>query len=231
MKRGISLKTIILILLIISSLFAIMFVVRLRQVQLISQRVNITTNHDPAKGSVFAPITIIIFGDFQCPYSAKLNGWVRTDKGFGYDETQDIIKRLSKKYGNRIRFVYRDFPLRKIHPYALEAAEAAECAHAQGSFWEYHDKLYQNIYRINNNTLNEFAAEIGLDMTTFDECLDSGRMEEEILSDIEDGLSAGVRGTPTTFINGVKIVGAKRIELFEEVIDKERLRLRKYFFF
>lgn len=231
MKRGISLKTLFLIILIITSLFTIMFVVRLRQVQLISQRVNITTNHDPSKGSIFAPITIIIFSDFQCAYSAKLNGWVRTDKGFGYDENYDIIKQLSKKYGNRIKFVYRDFPLRKIHPYALKAAEAAECAHTQGSFWEYHDKLYQNVHRINNDTLKEFAAEIGLDLTTFNECLDSGKMEAEVLSDIEDGLAAGVRGTPTTFINGVKIVGAKRIELFEEVIDKERLRLRKYFFF
>lgn len=231
MKKRVAITTVILIMLIISSVFLLMFLVRLRQVQLISERVNISTNHDPSKGSALAPITIIIFSDFQCPYSAKLNGWVRTDKGFGYDENYDLIKQLSEKYKNRIRFVYRDFPLSKIHPYALQAAEAAECAHEQGSFWEYHNKLYQNSNKINDNTLREFAEEIGLDMTTFDECLKSEKIEAEVLNDIEEGLAAGVRGTPTTFINGVKIVGAKRIELFEEVIDKERLRLKKYFFF
>ena len=120
----------------------------------------------------------------------------------------------------KVKFVYRDYPL-SFHPHAQTAAEAAECAKEQEKYWEYHDKLYNNINDLDNESLKQYAKDLGLDITQFNECLDSGKMASEVEKDFQDGASYGISGTPTFFINGVMVVGAKPYEVFQQVIEQE----------
>ncbi len=172
-------------------------------------RIQVSLDDDPIKGSNNAPVTIVEFSDFQCPFCARF-----------YFQTLPLIEEKYIKTG-KVRFVYRDFPLSTIHPHAQKAAEAAECADEQGKFWEYHNKLFENQNALDVSSLKQYAKDLGLDMVKFNNCLDSGIMASEVQKDFSDGTSYGVSGTPTFFINGIQIVGAQPYSTFEQVIESE----------
>jgi len=169
-------------------------------------RVAVSLGDDPVKGPASAPVTIVEFSDFQCPFCSKVT---------------PTLKQLEEKYGDKLRVVFRDFPLSSIHKDAAKAAEAAECAHAQGKFWEMHDKLFGDQSKLQVEGLKKSAADIGLDAAAFNQCLDSGKFAAEVQKDVDEGMSYGVTGTPAFFINGRMLFGARPIEQFQEVIDSE----------
>jgi protein-disulfide isomerase len=155
--------------------------------------VEVSVDDDPALGPADAKVTIIEFGDFECP-------------GCGSFNTQTLPQILSN-YGDRVRFVFRDFPLTGSHQYALKAAEAADCANEQGAYWKYHDLLYNNQSALDDASLKNYAASLGLDTATFNQCLDTDKYMSEIQKDYQDGITAGVQGTPGFFIlvNGMPL--------------------------
>ncbi len=175
------------------------------------QRVDVSVDDDPAWGPEDAPITIIEFSDYQCPFCARFR-----------KQTYD---RLKEEYGDKIRFVYRDFPLVQIHPEAVPAAIAAHCAGEQGKYWEYHDLLFLGGRDLGRDTYVAYADELGLDIDEFSRCIDEERYLDEIQKDFDDGVAAGVRGTPTFFINGIPLVGAQPFQNFQAVIEQELARL------
>jgi protein-disulfide isomerase len=160
---------------------------------------------DPAQGPEDAAVTVIEFSDFQCPYCARF-----------YSET---LTQIIENYGDRIRFVYRDFPLTSLHANALKAAEASECADDQGKYWEYHDLLFQNQAALDVDSLKSYATSLGLDTAAFNECLDSDTHKDEVRKDLEDGVAAGVQGTPAFFINGQLVSGAQPYANFQSAIE------------
>lgn len=171
-------------------------------------RVQVSADDDPVKGSKNAPVTIIEFSDFQCPYCARF-----------FTQTLPLIEENYIKTG-KVKLVYRDFPL-SFHQHAQKAAEAAECADEQGKFWEYHDKIFENQNVLDTASLKQYAKDLGLDVTKFDGCLDSGRMASEVQKDFRDGSQYGVSGTPSFFINGINLVGAQPYSAFRQVIEQE----------
>jgi len=171
-------------------------------------RVQVSTDDDPVKGLKSAPVTIIEFSDFQCPYCEIF-----------FTQTLPLIENNYIKTG-KVRFVYRDFPL-DSHQYAQKAAEAAKCADEQGKFWEYHDKLFNNQNALDISSLMQYAKELTLNVTTFNDCLNSGRMAPKVQKDFNDGLNYSISGTPTFFINGIELVGAQPYSVFEQLIDRE----------
>jgi len=172
--------------------------------------VNVSVDDDPAWGPEDAPVVMVEFSDFQCPFCGRF-----------YQET---YPRIQEVYGDRIRFVYRDLPLPQIHPDAILAAQAAECADEQGAFWEFHDLIFSNQQDLSRNALGSFAVQMELDINTFNQCLDSGRYQQEVSADMQAAASYGIQGTPTFFINGRPIVGAQPFEVFAAVIDEELAR-------
>jgi protein-disulfide isomerase len=160
---------------------------------------------DPYLGSMDADVEIVVFSDFQCPFCAR---------------AVPIIKQIEQEYGDMVKIVFRDFPL-SFHQNAQKAAEAAECADDQGSFWEYHDRLFENQNSLDVNSLIGYAGDLGLDSEQFEACLNSGTHAQEVLEDFQDGRALGVTGTPTFFINGIKLVGAKPFAEFKAIIDSE----------
>ncbi len=177
---------------------------RLAAIPISDQPANIVSTDDPSLGRTDAALTIVEFADFGCPYSR---------------EASLTMRELSLKYPEKIHYIYRDFPIIDLHPIAQKAAEAGECAAEQGQFWQYHDKLYANQSDLSQERLYEFASELGLNAQAFVACLDSGRKREEVLGDYQDGLSAGVRGTPTFFLNGTKVDGSIPKDLLEQLIS------------
>lgn len=127
---------------------------------------------------------------------------------------------LVREYGDRIRYIVRNFPIVQLHPAAAKVAEAAECAFDQDRFWEYHDRLFASESDLDSRSLKRHAADIGLDKTRFERCLDSSEKAQTVASDIEDGKRFGVRGTPTFFINGRILVGAQPFPVFRESIER-----------
>lgn len=168
---------------------------------------DVSLDDDPSMGNPDAPVVVVEFSDFQCPYCGRFQ--------------QDTFKQIMDTYGDDILFVYRDFPLSSIHPRAEASAEAAECADDQGAFWDYHDLLFANQTALDNDSLISYAEQLDLDVDTFTECLTSGEKADEVQADFNDGRSYGVTGTPTFFINGVRVVGAQPFASFEQVIDQE----------
>lgn len=165
--------------------------------------VEVSSDDDPALGPQDAPVTIIEFSDFQCPYCRRV---------------QPALKRLLQEYDGKIKLVFRDFPLRNIHPQAQKASEAAQCAAEQQQFWPYHDKLFTTS-SLEVADLKRYAQEMGLDTKQFDACLDSSKYAEEIEADLQDGQNAGVSATPSFFVNGQPISGAVPYERFQEVVE------------
>jgi protein-disulfide isomerase len=163
----------------------------------------------PVRGSEKAPVTIVEFSDFQCPYCVR---------------AQPTLKRVREAYGEKVRFVFVDFPL-DIHPQAKKAHEAAACAHEQGKFWPMYDRLFTSEGKFQIADLKGYAGDTGLDPAAFASCLDSGRHEGVTDRGIEEGARNGVSGTPAFFINGRMIVGAQPFEAFAQVIDDELGRI------
>jgi protein-disulfide isomerase len=171
-------------------------------------KVDVSADDDPAKGDKNAPVTIIEFSDFECPFCGR---W--------FTQTYPQLKSEYIDTG-KVRLVYRDFPL-GFHPNAQKAAEAAECADEQGKFWEMHDKIFANQQAIAVANLKQYAKDLGLDSSKFDSCLDSDKYASEVQKDYQDGTAAGVSGTPSFFINGQLVVGAQPYSVFKQAIDAE----------
>ena len=173
---------------------------------------SVTPDDDPALGDPDAPVTIIEFSDFQCPYCRQFE--------------QQAFPQIKSEYidTGKVRLVFRDFPLTQIHPNALPAAIAAECAHNQDAFWPMHDRLFnnQNAWGQSSNPNEVFigyAEEIGLDVETFRQCVENRETLQEISGDFQDGVDGGVRGTPAFFIGGEMLSGAQPFSVFQERIE------------
>jgi protein-disulfide isomerase len=169
-------------------------------------RAEVPINGAPSKGPEYAPVTIVKFEDFQCPFCKQF---------------QPTVTELLSRYNGKIRLVHKDLPLDSIHPQARQVAEAARCADEQGKFWSYHDILYANYQKISEENLKNLAKEVDLDVNAFDRCLSSGKFRAAVQRDVIDGAKLGVTGTPTFFINGREISGNQPLEIFEAIIDEE----------
>lgn len=165
--------------------------------------VEIATEGEPSLGPANAPVTIVEFSDFQCPYCRQAQG---------------TLKQLMAAYEGKIKLVFRDFPLRNIHPQAQKAAEAAQCAAEQQKFWPYHDKLFAST-NFHMDELKKFAQELELNMEQFTSCLDSSKYAAGVDADMQAGQQAGVNATPTFFVNGYPLSGAASYERFKELVD------------
>jgi len=177
-------------------------------VAILLNRPKIEVAADPARmrGNSDTPITIVEFGDFQCPYCRAV---------------QPALKEVMDKYSGKVRLGFRDFPLRQIHAQAQQAAEAGRCAAEQGKFWEYHDLLYANQVKLDLNGLKEQARAAALDLERFDSCLAGGKFKPQIESDLQSGTGVGVLGTPAFYINGVPLSGAQPASEFEKIIESQ----------
>jgi protein-disulfide isomerase len=171
-------------------------------------RFNVSADDDPARGPADAPITIIEFSDFNCPYCRV---WHRQTFG-----------PLLAAYPNQIRLVYRDDPITSQESFV--AAQAADCAEEQGAFWPYHDALFSGRYPLGQEAYQKYAEEVGVDGSALVQCVESGRYAAEVENDARDAASLGVTGTPSFFINGIPLVGAQPIERFRQIIDAELSR-------
>jgi protein-disulfide isomerase len=171
------------------------------------RRYDIPEDDDPVFGPDNAPITIIEFSDYECPYCRK---W--------HLETWPL---LQEAYPEQIRLVYRDFPLTNIHANATPAAAAANCAGEQGRYWEFSDLLFSMRYNLDKPGYQAYADELGLDMDSYNQCLESGRYNDEVNADFEYAANLGVSSTPTFFVNGIPVVGAQPFEIFSQLIDQE----------
>jgi protein-disulfide isomerase/plastocyanin len=170
------------------------------------EAVEVSMDDDTVKGDANAPVTIIEFSDFECPFCGKY--------------VSETYPQIVKDYieTGKVKYVFRDFPL-DFHPSAQKAAEAAECAGEQGKYWEMHDVLFENQDALEVETLKMYAVSLGLDTAEFNSCLDSGAMAEEVKKDLADGQAYGVSGTPGFFINGKLISGAQPFEAFKQEIE------------
>lgn len=171
-------------------------------------RTDIATAGYPARGPATAPVTIVEFADFECPFCGAF---------------YPTLKMVEKNYANRVRMVYRQFPLTNMHPNAQKAAEASLCANEQGRFWEYHDSLFSDQSRLDVPSLKQRAQALGLNAATFYTCLDSGKQAEAVQKDRDDARKIGVNSTPTVFINGRLLSGRSYAEV-QEVIEDELQR-------
>ena len=164
-----------------------------------------TLAEDPVRGRDDAPIELVEFSDFDCPYCRRAT---------------ETIERLMEQFAGQIRFVYKDYPL-PTHPDAFKAAEAGNCAHEQGRFWELHDTMFASQGSLGVEELKGYAADLGLDTEAFDACLDSGRHAAAVNRDVRIGMSYGVSSTPTLFLNGRAVLGAAPYETFVEIVREE----------
>ncbi len=173
-------------------------------------RVELDNDGSPVKGPADAPVALVEFSDFECPFCAR---FYRT------------LKQLEENYGDRLRIVYRQSPIKSIHLYAFDAAEASLCAHDQGRFWEMHDLLFEEQDQLDMESLKEKAGRLGLDQQGFDDCLESGKYTDQIQRDLSEGQSVGVTGTPALFVNGIFVPGgAVPYETIAAAIDRELQR-------
>lgn len=170
------------------------------------RRYDVPIENSPVLGSDDAEITLIEFSDFECPFCRK---WHR-----------EVFDKIRQDYPDQVRFVYRDFPLTSLHPEAVPAAEAAECANEQDMFWEYAEKLY-SVDELGEEIYLQYAQELDLDQEQFEQCIDESRYTDDVMSDYDYASNLGVRSTPTFFLNGVPLVGAQPYEVFKEVIEQE----------
>ncbi|HET7205808.1 MAG TPA: thioredoxin domain-containing protein [Terriglobales bacterium] len=163
---------------------------------------------DPGRveGNPAAPVTIVEFGDFQCPFCGRV---------------EPTLADLLKKYEGRVKLVFRDFPLSAIHAHAEAAAEASRCAESQGKFWPMHDAMYSDQAKLTERDLIETAARLGMDRGSFAACLKSGKYKAAVQQDVAAGRKAGVTGTPTFFINGSYLEGSVPSAQFEKIIDTD----------
>ena len=164
----------------------------------------------PSRGPEDAPITLVEFSDFECPFCVRV---------------LPTLDQVEETYGDQVRIVYRQFPLNAIHPNAQLSAEASLCADAQGKFWEMHDAIFEARGKAGADELKTMAADLGLDSEVFDGCLDSHEFRGQVLEDVEAGRQAGVTGTPALFINGRFLSGAQPFNVVSRLIDDELTRV------
>ena len=172
-------------------------------------RVEVSVDGAPFRGPATAPVTIVEFSDFQCPFCMQV---------------VPTLTQVLSRYGEKVKLVYRDFPLDSIHPQARNAAEAARCAHDQGKFWEYHDALFADSPKLGPEQLKMYAGHVGLDLPSFERCLASGTHAAAVQKSLDEGIRLGVTGTPAFFINGEFGSGAQPVESFARVIERELSR-------
>jgi protein-disulfide isomerase len=168
-------------------------------------RMEVSVDDDPSLGPEDAPITIVEFSDFNCPYCQRFH--------------HDTFQPLLENYGDKIHFVYRDFPVTSQESY--RAAQAAQCANEQGEFWPYHDALFTGALELGPAAYRQYAEELGLDSEALMQCVEEERYAEEVQEDARYASGLGVSGTPTFFINGIPLVGAQPLNRFTQVIDGE----------
>jgi len=164
-----------------------------------------TSTADPVRGNTAAPITIVEFSDFQCPFCARVN---------------PTLAKVREVYGDKVKIVFKDYPLPN-HPQAPKAAEAARCAGEQKKYWEMHDAMFANQRALEVPALKQTARAIGLDGGAFDQCIDSGKWAATIQKGSELGEKMGVNSTPTLYVNGRALIGAMPFENFKAIIDEE----------
>jgi protein-disulfide isomerase len=157
-------------------------------------------------GPADAPVTIVEFSDYHCPFCKR---------------AEETVEQLLARYGDRIRVVFKDFPIGQLHPQAAKAHEAARCAADQGKFWEYHKLLFAGSPQTTTDQLTGIAQRAGMDMSRFEPCLGQAMHRAAVQQDVDEGTKLGVAATPTFFINGRPIAGAQPLETFVRVIDDE----------
>jgi protein-disulfide isomerase len=167
-------------------------------------KIEVAEGESPSRGPANAPVTIIEFSDYECPFCKR---------------AEPTVEQVVAAYPDKVRLVYRNYPL-PFHKSARPAAEAAMCAKAQGKFWEYHEKVFK-ASSLDEASLKQIAGDVGLDQAKFDTCLANKEGSKEIEQDIADATAVGVRGTPAFFINGRMISGAQPFEKFKVIIDEE----------
>jgi protein-disulfide isomerase len=169
-------------------------------------RSKVETEGSPSEGQATAPVTLVEFSDFQCPYCANLFG---------------TLRQVMQRYGTQVRLVFRNFPLSQIHPYAEKAAEAGLCAADQGQFWSMHDLMFQTQAQLKEEDLKAKAAQLKLNTEIFDACLTSGKNAGKVKQDLYAGSKLGIAGTPALFINGRFVSGAVPLNEIARIIDEE----------
>lgn len=169
--------------------------------------VSLVTGDDPSLGADAgeAAATVVMFGDFECAFSK---------------EASTVFRRMAVEFGDRVRFVYRDYPISSVHPRAFAAAAAAECAKEQMKYWEYFDKLYLNMPALDYQDLVAYAQEIGLDTNQFERCLSDGRYDARVNADLLFAEGLKLRGTPTFFFDGRRVEGALPEPDFRQTLEK-----------
>jgi protein-disulfide isomerase len=173
-------------------------------------RVEVSSQGAPVRGAPDAPVTVVEFSDFECPFCKSAQG---------------TLAQILERYSGKVKLVYRDLPLEGIHLQARRASEAARCANDQGKFWEYHDVLFRNAPQLAPNDLTNYAKQVGIDLPKFDTCLNSGVHKLGVQRDIDEARRLGVNATPVFFINGRLLSGAAPIEGFAKIIDEELVRI------
>lgn len=181
------------------------------QILKVKDQGEIVKDNRAVKGTKDAKVTIVEFSEYQCPFCKRY-----------VDET---YVKIMAEYGDRIRYIFRDYPL-PFHQHGQNTAQSARCAGEQGKYWEYHDKLFENqavwsSLKDAKETLLGYAGELGLNNNQFNDCLTSGKYAQAIKDDFALGQKIGVNGTPTFFINGTKLVGAQPFEKFKVIIEEE----------
>ncbi len=156
-------------------------------------------------------MTIVEFSDFQCPFCKRV---------------EPTLTKVMSRYSDKVKLAYRDFPLDQLHSDARKAAEAARCANDQGKFWAYHYLLYTNAPKLGSEQLKTYAQEVGLDVPAFEQCVSSRKHQAAVQKDLDEGMRAGVTGTPAFFINGRVVSGAQPLESFVQMIEEEMARAR-----
>ncbi len=163
------------------------------------------SSRDHIRGPALTPVTLVEYGDFECPYTRR---------------ARPVVRRLRQDFGDQLRFVFRNFPLMRIHPHAQAAAEAAEAAAAQGRYWEMHDLLFDNQRHLEDEDLRRYASKLHLDMARFGRELAEHAHARRVREDFRGGLKSGVRGTPTFFVNGLRHDGRNDIAALRAAVEQ-----------
>ncbi len=179
------------------------------KIMLVAPRAEVEVGNSPQRGPAGAPITIVEFSDFQCPFCRR---------------AQPTLTEIQEKYPGKVKFVYKDLPLREIHPQAQSAAEAAHCAGDQGKYWEYQKALFST-EQLSESLYSKIASSLQLDPLAFRSCLDSGKHKATVNAGLDQAVELGANSTPTFFVNGIKLSGAQPLENFVKIIDAELVAL------
>lgn len=178
------------------------------KISLVPPRVAVASSGHPERGGKNAPVTIVEFTDFQCPYCRR---------------AEDVVDQVRTQYGDKVRLVHMDFPL-SFHAQAMGAADAARCANEQDKFWQFHDAMFADQSKLAPDDLKATAKKLGLDTNKFDACFAKNTYEPEINADVAQGRKLDVSGTPTFFVDGRPLVGAQPLSAFQDVINQELAR-------